>query len=102
MSTLFGIPLSLWGVLCLVIATVYFFVWPKPDPKGEPRPMWIRVILRWCHSVVWVLLAGVCVLVATGNLPLAEPVAYLALLLYAAFIVTLFIDRQRSGKRVVK
>jgi uncharacterized membrane protein YhaH (DUF805 family) len=99
MKTLLDIPLSLWGVLCFVIATVYYYVWPKPEPKARPRPLWMHLILRYAHSVVWVTLAFVCALVYAGQMALAEPLAYLALLLYATFMIVLFIDRRQSGKK---
>ena len=99
MNTLLGIPLSLWGVVCLIVAVVYYRIWPKPNPKAAPRPMWMQFVLRWFHPAVWVALAGVCVLVYTNQMSLAEPLAYLALLIYATFMIVLLIDRGRSRKK---
>lgn len=99
MKTLLDIPLSLWGVLCFAIAVVYYYVWPKPGPKTKHRPLWMHLILRWAHPIVWVMLGFVAALVYMGQMSLAEPLAYIALVLYATFMIVMFIDRWRSRKK---
>ncbi len=97
-STFLGLPWSLWGVLCLLVAGVYLIVWPgrKPRPMAPPRPLWRHVILRWFHALVWVLLALSCFLRANQfprGLATADVTASVALLLYVVFASTLVIER---------
>ena len=99
MKTLLDIPLSLWGVVCFVVAVVYYYVWPKPGPKTKPRPMWMHLILRWLHPIVWVLLGFVAALIYIGQMSIAEPLAYLALALYLTFMIVMLVDRLRSRKQ---
>jgi hypothetical protein len=99
MKTLLDIPLSLWGVVCFTVAVVYYYVWPKPGPKTQPRPVWMHLILRWLHPIVWVILGFVAALIYIGQMAIAEPLAYLALALYLTFMIVMLVDRLRSRKR---
>jgi hypothetical protein len=83
---LFGIPMAIWGVVCLVIAVVYFLVWPK-QVSGSPRPAWAHLVLRYLHSFVWLLLAATCFLGGAGAATAAQFLALLAGVCYAVFIV---------------
>ena len=55
-STFWGLPVEVWVGLCLVVAGFYGVIWPRPMP-GEHRSLWIKIFLRWGHTLVWVLLA---------------------------------------------
>ncbi len=95
-DSILGIPLTTWGVVCLGVAVVYFFFWPKPkaDDQAPPRSPRVHFVLRWFHSIVWLLLAAACFLWAGGNSMLANGLALLALALYLVFVVTLFSARK--------
>ena len=98
-STFLGLPWSLWGVVCLLVAGMYLIVWPgrKPRPIAPPRPLWRHVILRWFHALVWVLLALSCFVRANqlpGGPATADVMALVALVLYVAFVSTVVIERR--------
>ena len=76
-------------VICLIVAGAYYFVWPgwKDPDRVRRRPVWSQVILRWFHSLTWVLLAAACCLGATFPAVLAGGV-------YLVFILTLVYERK--------
>lgn len=95
-NTVWSIPYLLLGIVCLGVATVYTFVWPKPK-AGKIRPAWRQVVLRWFHSLVWVLLAAACFFwTASLDSTLAPFLARLALLTYIIFLVTITIERRAT------
>jgi hypothetical protein len=108
-AALFGVPWVAWGGLCLLVATVYTAIWPRPatagagrvDPPRRRRALrWRRRVLRWGHALVWLLLALSCFLRAApraGGAGAANLLAGLALAGYAVFLGTLLIDR--AGRR---
>jgi hypothetical protein len=96
-TTLFGLPWYVWGLLCLAIAAVYLAVWPRPSYKsGAPaRPPWRQFVLRWFHSLVWVLLALACFVQSgqiAGGGAVGGALAVLAGLLYLVFMAALVAD----------
>ena len=99
MNTFLDIPLFIWALICLAIALVYYYVWPKPQKNTLPRPRWARALLRYGHSLVWVLFGGVCLVWPLGATLLAQVLGLLALLLYAAFMAAMvwYSRRVKSG-----
>ena len=96
-NTLLDIPLFFWGILCLGVGVAYYFIWPSPNPKRtEPRTRWQQIVLRYFHTLVWVLLAAGCFLAGSGFGPLGGIVALLALPTYVVFLVVLLQDRGRQ------
>jgi hypothetical protein len=95
--TFLGVPLVVWGVVCLGVATLYYFVWPEPEAGNAPRPAWMRLVLRWFHSLVWLLLAAACFLQSAGAPAIGRSVGGVGLLVYVVFIVTAALDRSRRG-----
>ena len=93
------IPTYIWGFVSIGVAVLYFFVWPRQKPDAvEMRPPWRQFVLRWFHSLVWVVLAGAFFMWAEW-LPgsgAAGGVALVALALYLTFMVTFLIDRRAS------
>lgn len=87
--TLFGVPLDLYGMACLLLAFAWLIAWPRARaPERGPR----RVILRWGHSLVWLMLALAAFIGGTGvlgGLATAGPLAFAALLLCILFLGTL-------------
>ena len=102
----FGLTWSFWGAFALVIALVYAVFWPRPRDLAHAthRPIWVRLVLRWAHAAVWLLLAAFC-FGRAGRLPLSNPVAaalaWFALAVYALFLLALFYDKAHlaSNKR---
>jgi hypothetical protein len=91
---LLGVPWLIWGGVCLVLAAVYAVVWPRPR---RAAPGWRRLVLRWAHALVWLALAGSCLLrAASGPTVAADALAQAAALLYAAFLGAVVIDRARG------
>lgn len=96
-ETLLGIPLLFWGVLCLAVAGGYYFFWPKPGPKRlTPRTAWEHLVLRYFHSLVWVLLAGGAFFGAAGAGSIGRWVALLAIPVYITFLVYVVRDQKKE------
>jgi hypothetical protein len=88
----FGVPLWVLGIGCLAVAAIYIIYWPRPRTAGRMT----RVVLRWFHGLVWLLLglaAFVAPQAALGGTTTATAAALLALLCYMIFMVELFRDR---------
>ncbi len=96
-SPLFGMPWPVLGGLCLAVAAVYTVVWPRPqDPTARARPAWRHLVLRWCHALVWLLLALSCFVRlarSLGGPATANILALLALVGYVIFLATVVVDR---------
>ena len=98
-QTFLGVPLVIWGVVCLGVAALYYFVWPEPEADSAPRPAWMRLVLRWFHSLVWLLLAAACFLQSAGVSEIGRTVGGIGLLVYVVFMVTAAIDRSKRRVR---
>src|SRR5512134_2894379 len=102
-GTLFGIPYFTLGLVCLGLAVVWYYVWPKdktPEPlkqlpEYKPRPAWIQSVLRWFHSLAWVMLAAMWWFLDAAQTTLALASALIAGIMYVTFIVALIKDGQR-------
>lgn len=92
-SKILGVPLVVWGGLCLALAVVWGIVWPsdRAGPVGAPR----YIILRWFHALVWLLLALAAFCAAFDVLggAAARVAAAIALIAYLVFILTLTTSR---------
>jgi hypothetical protein len=103
-GTFAGVPLYMLGLICMCLALLWYFVWPKDNtpkplkqlPEYRPRPVWMHDVLRWFHMLVWMLLATTCFFVDAGQTTLAGACALLAGVFYVVFVVTLIKDRQRQ------
>jgi Flp pilus assembly protein TadB len=99
-----GVLLFTVGVICLGLAVLWYDVWPKdktPEPfkqlpQSRPRPVAVQSILRWFHTLIWMLLAAACFFAFTGRSTLVTACLLLAGVMYVVFIVTLIKDRQRQ------
>jgi hypothetical protein len=71
------------ALICLVIAVVYAFLWPgRKNPEYlQLLPLWRRVVVRWFHSLTWVLVAVACLI-------WSKLTAIAACLVYLVFLVT--------------
>jgi len=87
---LLGIPVTIRGIVCLVGAVPWVFVWPSNKPVA-PNSL-PHLILRWAHALVWVLLATAAFIAGfdiLGGANTARFVALLALVTYSVFMATL-------------
>ncbi|MFN8500454.1 hypothetical protein [Kouleothrix sp.] len=85
-----GLPIAVWGGLCLVVAAVFVVVWPK-DRVADAGALRLFVV-RWFHALVWVFLAASCFLRMRPELGgLANRVAFAALITYLIFMASLFV-----------
>lgn len=82
----------------MAVAAVYAVVYPKPvqgQPAREPFRAWV---LRWGHSVVWVLMAAGCLLANDGRMLLAKTSAWCALGIYILFMTLLVSEKMALRK----
>lgn len=92
-DTFLGFPYVGWGTICLVIAALYFFVWPKAP--GRNRPPLAHFIFRYFHSLVWLLLAAACF----GRIftaALTKIFGLAALFTYLTFIGAVVLERRNQ------
>ncbi len=90
-----NLPYIAWAAICTAVALVYAFVWPRERVALDAAPLRF-LLVRWGHSLAWVLLAAMCLLKATGNPSLAgwgNLVGLLALPVYLAFLGATFVFR---------
>jgi hypothetical protein len=93
-AKLFGVPLVLWGSLCLILAVVWVIIWPHDRAATANGVRFF--ILRWFHALVWLLLAIAAFIIGLqvlGGAPTARIVALLALISYLIFMATLVTSR---------
>jgi hypothetical protein len=82
----------LWAIaLGSLVLAVVFAVWRPNRAHLDSLPGWRRLVLRWGHSLVWLLLAAWAALAALGVDTLLALAAGIA---YAVFIVTLLRSRK--------
>lgn len=85
------VPKQIWLIICLGIAAVYYVVWPK-DAAPANRHDLRYIILRWFHSLVWLLLAlsaGIRMTRLPSKNRVARVFEMLAASTYIAFLVAL-------------
>ncbi|HEY8600239.1 MAG TPA: hypothetical protein VIL85_17510 [Thermomicrobiales bacterium] len=88
-----GVPLFVWGALCLLIAVIFTLVVPQQMNVSTGVRFFL---LRWGHALVWLLLA---LLFFARGANLGGPVQLLGLaagLLYAAFLMALVTRKSLS------
>ena len=76
------------ALIALVVAAVYFIVVPD---RAEDVEGIAKIILLYGHSVCWVLIAQACTLWAFGRGRLGGLLLYVALAVYAIFLVSLIL-----------
>jgi hypothetical protein len=50
------------AAVCVVVALVYLFLWPgrKNPDRVRQLPLFQRIVIRWFHSLSWLLIAAAC------------------------------------------
>ena len=84
---LFGVPLGIWGIVCLLLTVIWIFVWPDARTVQGSVAFFI---LRWFHALTWLLLSVAAFLSGfqvLGGTRTAKPVALLSLLVYIVFMI---------------
>ena len=83
-----GLLYYLWGIIGLVLAAVFAVIAPR-EQGDMSKPKYI--IVRWFHSLVWILLAISFFLRGTANptaITAADIVAISGGIVYAVYFVT--------------
>lgn len=93
------IPAPAWAVACLAVMTLYLIYTPGLDvaKASAQLPRWQFFVVRWFHSLVWLLLAVSFFIRSAGanaKVP-ANVVALLALAVYFVFLITFLFARAR-------
>ncbi len=86
---IFANPRLQAAIVCLVIAIVYLFIWPgRKDPK-RPRPIFRKLVLRWFHSLTWILIGAACLL-------WSKALGLIAVVVYLSFMWASMSDRNAT------
>lgn len=86
-----GLPLFVWGGLCLVVALAFTVFWPSSKVGADTSAL-RYLVLRWFHALVWLLLALSCFIRGagvSGGAGAANLVALVALPVYLVFVAVL-------------
>lgn len=86
-STFLGLSLTYWSIPCLVMGSIWLFIWPSYRAEGASLVRWL--ILRWAHALTWFLLAAATLLTGTGlggSGWLGAILALLAVVAYGSFL----------------
>lgn len=86
-----NLPWFLWAVLALIVAVIYSFIWPQ---KAAVMATGFRFfILRWGHTLTWILLAINFFLrgFSTSLNGMANAIALVGALTYVLFIAMTFV-----------
>lgn len=69
------------AIVCVAIALVYSFLWPgrKNAARVAQLPFYQRIVLRWFHSLTWLVIAAACLL-------WSKPIAILAAVVYLIYL----------------
>lgn len=92
-NQLLGVPYTVWGVLCLILAAVWAFAYPRNRVTPEYGLRFI--ILRWFHALAWLLLALGAFLASIGS-DAGSSIAFLALPVYLLFMLTFVTSKPRA------
>ena len=92
-NSLLGVPLPLYGIPCLMLAFVFAIVWPRQAVTTSGLR---RLILRWGHALVWVLLGLAAFSTSlSGHTPIAAALALTSLAVYVVFLITLVTTKRQ-------
>ena len=84
-AKLLGVPLVVWGGICLVLAVIWVSVWPSDKVTAADGLRFI--ILRWFHALTWLLLAMAAFVSASRTIWAASAANILALLSLLSYLV---------------
>lgn len=87
-TKLFGVPVFVWGGICLLLTILWIFVWPHNRVVPTDRLRYI--VLRCFHALVWLILALAAFVAGfdgLGGESVAKPIAFLSLMVCLIFIL---------------
>ncbi|CAN5893323.1 hypothetical protein BH24DEI2_BH24DEI2_28230 [soil metagenome] len=91
MTKVWGLSAIVWTGLCLAVTVLYLFLWPQQKVTADTA-LARHFVLRFCHALVWLLLAVSFWLRGLdgldGGVTAANRVALAALVAYLVFIAT--------------
>jgi hypothetical protein len=90
-----------WSLIFGVVALMLTLVWLRIFPKrlADKANHWRFIVLRWFHALVWLLLAAAAFVArfeVLGGAHTAQPLAWLSLVAYLTFIVTLLTSKRAA------
>jgi hypothetical protein len=91
-----GVSYIIWGIVCLLVAGVYCVFFPSRKDASSKSSGARYFVLRWFHSLVWLLLAVSCFMwgeLLPGGTIAAKIISLIALMAYLIFILTFVITR---------
>ena len=95
-STLMGIPVEFWGLVCFAIATAYTIFWPRPARTATaPRTAWQQLVLRWFHAATWILLGLASLSLKFVGFTTAQILGLLGLFAYLTFMTVFVREKMR-------
>lgn len=95
-SKFLGVPWLVWSAVAFLVAVVYAFVWPGKRVTVSTSTLQY-LILRWGHTLVWLLLGLAALLRAIVPGASPKPSIYMAisaLAVYIMFNLTLVTSKQ--------
>lgn len=96
-NSFLGIHFGIWAAISAVITVVYYFVWPRPVNNINSRPLWRHIIIRWFHSLTWLLITIsfiVRLVFSPGGETAGDILVIIGFIFYLVFIVVSNIDRR--------
>jgi hypothetical protein len=93
METFLGLSYLVWLPICLAVAVLYLFIIPKKANSSSITST-EKVILRFGHSAVWILLALACLLAYFKLNGVAKIISISSLLVYLTFMFTVLKTRK--------
>lgn len=98
----FGIPWFGYVMGCLMVAMGYmlFIIEHTKGYNWTAQPVWRFIILRWFHSLVWLLLATACLIMQwkgeQGTI-WAKAISLTGLVIYLLYMLFLVIEKGKSS-----
>ena len=93
-STLMGLPVEMWAMLCFVVAGAYTIYWPRPPRTGE-RTAWQQFVLRWFHALTWAWIGLAALAMKYIGVTVAQTFGVLGLVTYLVFMIVFVREKMR-------
>lgn len=95
-STLMGLPVEFWAIVCFVIATAYYNFWPRPARTATaPRTPFQHFVLRWFHAATWFALGLASLALKFVGIGAAQGLGLLGLAFYLLFMAVFVREKMR-------
>lgn len=99
----YNIPWYVYAIGCAIIAILYLIipVAPYKNYLWDGRSL-MQVILRWFHSIVWILLAAACLYLQVNGeagMEIAKQIALVGLGCYLIYLAVFVRSKQKNKVR---